>query len=591
MAGRRTRPLCHFRMGIPNIHLARPSDSHYDRAKWIGRAFRVKPVAAVCGSRMVGNVCDACEPSEVPPQVNIADEFVTRPAREHPERLAIRGEPRAFTYREVQQAVDRAANVLREWRCKPGDRVLIALPDSLDFVAAFFGVAKIGAIAVPVNSLGRAADYAHYLGDTGARMAIVHKSAFSEWSESTWPAALEVVAIAGECASETHDRERAMAENPRARTLLCWEEQCERAPSQCATHRTEAKDPAFFLYTSGSGGTPKAAIHRHEDMVHTSRGYAQAVLGLRADDITYSVSKLFFAYGLGNGMYFPFSVGASTVLDPAKPKPERTAEQLRKYRPTVFFSVPTFFASLLREAERGLDIDCSSVRMAVSAGETLPAEIFRQFKRKFGVEILDAIGSTEMLHMFLASRPGQAREGSCGMEVPGCRARILSDEGLEVPRGEIGNLWVRGGAAFSGYWKIEELTARTKKDGWVLTGDKFICDRDGYFHYCGRADDMMKVAGMWVSPGEVENALLAHPAIAEVAVVGQAGENGLVHPAAFVVLKKGVETGGDLAQGIRDWLRKKMVPYKCPQTVQFVENLPKTATGKIQRFRLRGTTT
>ncbi|MGB6485008.1 MAG: benzoate-CoA ligase family protein [Candidatus Acidiferrales bacterium] len=529
---------------------------------------------------------DASGRTHIPEQLNIADEFVSRPAREHPQRIAILGEPRPFPYREVEQAVNRAANVLREWGCKPGDRVLIALPDSIDFIAAFFGAAKIGAIAVPVNSLARAADYAYYLADTGARIAIVHKSVFGICPDR-WPGVLEVVAIAGECASETHDRERAMAESLSARTVVSWEEQCERASPECATYRTAATDPAFFLYTSGSGGTPKAAIHRHEDMVHTSRGYAHGVLGLRPDDITYSVSKLFFAYGLGNGMYFPFSAGASTVLDPGKPKPERTAEVLKKYRPTILFSVPTFFAALLREADRGLALDCSSLRMAVSAGETLPAEIFEQFKKKFGVEILDAIGSTEMLHMFLSSRPGLARPGSCGSEVPGCGAKILNDDGAEVPRGEIGNLWVRGGSAFAGYWNKDELTAGAKKGEWVLTGDKFTCDADGYFHYCGRTDDMMKVAGMWVSPSEVENALLAHPAIAEVAVVAQANENGLIHPGAYVVVKNGIEIRAELAQEIRDWLRQKMVSYKCPQTVQFVENLPKTATGKIQRFLLR----
>ena len=523
----------------------------------------------------------------IPAQLNIADEFISRPAREHPERIAILGEPRAFTYREVEQAVNRAANVLREWRCKPGDRVLIALPDSIDFIAAFFGAAKIGAIAVPVNSLARAADYAHYLADTGAQIAVMHKSVFIEWTGDEWPPALEVIAIAGECISETHDRERAMAEKLSARTLVCWEEQCERASPECATHRRAATDPAFFLYTSGSGGRPKAAIHRHEDMVHTSRGYAHGVLGIRSDDITYSVSKLFFAYGLGNGMYFPFSVGARTVLDPGKPKPERTAELLRKYRPTILFSVPTFFAALLREAERGLAVDCSSLRMAVSAGEALPAEIFEQFKRKFGVEILDGIGSTEMLHMFLSARPGKARAASCGSEVPGYGAKILGDDGAEVARGEIGNLWVRGGSAFAGYWNIDELTTRTKKGEWVLTGDKFTCDADGYFHYCGRADDMMKVAGMWVSPGEVENALLGHPAVAEVAVVAQANEHGLIHPAAYIVLRNNADAGAELGQEIREWLRKQMVSYKCPQTVHFVESLPKTATGKIQRFLLR----
>jgi benzoate-CoA ligase family protein len=538
---------------------------------------------------MADNMSAPSEHVHVPAQLNIADEFVSRPAQAHPDRAAILGEPRRFTYREVADAVNRAANVLREWRCKPGDRVLIALPDSLEFIAAFFGAAKIGAIAVPVNSLARAADYAHYFADSGARIAVIHKSVFSEWAPGSWAAALEVVAIVGESASETHDRERAMAENLAARTLVCWEEECERAAPECASHPTAAIDPAFFLYTSGSGGTPKAAIHRHEDMLHTSRGYVHGVLGLRSEDITYSVSKLFFAYGLGNGMYFPFSAGATTVLDPRKPKPEHTAEILAKYRPTILFSVPTFFAALLREVDRGLALDCSSLRLAVSAGETLPAEIFEQFKRKFGVEILDGIGSTEMLHMFLSSRPGSARASSCGCEVPGYAAKILADDGAEVPRGEIGNLWVRGPSAFAGYWNIDALTARTKKDGWVLTGDKFTCDADGYFHYCGRADDMMKVAGMWVSPGEVENALLAHPAIAEVAVVAQADASGLVHPAAFVVLKQGIQTHAHLAQEIRDWLRKKLVSYKIPQTVHFVENLPKTATGKIQRFLLRST--
>ena len=319
--------------------------------------------------------------SDTAAQLNIADEFVSRPAREHPESIAILGEPRPFTYREVEEAVNRAANVLREWGCKPGDRVLIVLPDSIEFIAAFFGAARIGAIAVPVNSMARASDYAYYLADTGARIAIVHKSVFAECVSDAWPPGLQVVAVGGECASETADRERAMMESLAARTTVSWEEQCERASPICAAHPTAAHDPAFFLYTSGSGGTPKAAIHRHADMIHTSRGYAQGVLGMRSDDRAYSVSKLFFAYGLGNGMYFPFSVGASTILDPSRPKPERATEILAKYRPTVLFSVPTFFAALLREAERGLRLDCSSLRMAVSAGEALPRRSSNNSKR------------------------------------------------------------------------------------------------------------------------------------------------------------------------------------------------------------------
>lgn len=518
-------------------------------------------------------------PLKVPELFNIADEFVSRPAREHSERIAILGEPSRFTYAEVESATNRAANAFKSWGCAPGDRVLIVLPDSLDFIAAFFGAAKIGAIAVPVNSTARAEDYAYYLADSGARFAVVHHSVIAESVLREFPPSLNVVAVAG-------GEPVAM---PGVR-VVSWEASCHAAPAKCGSHPTRATDPAFFLYTSGSGGTPKGAIHRHEDMLHTSRGFAQGVLGLRADDITYSVSKLFFAYGLGNGMYFPFSVGATTVLDPGKPRPERTAEILRKYRPTVLFSVPTFFAALLREAERGLDLDCSSLRMAVSAGETLPAEIFERFKTKCGVEIIDGIGSTEMLQMFLSCRPGKARPGSCGTEVPGYEAKIVDDEGREVAQDEIGNLWVRGGSAFSGYWNKPELTSRTRRGDWVVTGDKFTRDADGFYHYCGRADDMMKVAGMWVSPGEVENALLAHPLIAEAAVVACENEIGLVRPAAYIVLKNGAEIRGELGEEIREWLKKRLSNFKCPSEVHFVENLPKTATGKIQRFRLRAAT-
>ncbi|HEV2489617.1 MAG TPA: benzoate-CoA ligase family protein [Candidatus Acidoferrales bacterium] len=515
-------------------------------------------------------------PLPIPEFFNIAEEFVARPAREHPNRLAILGEPFRFTYREVETAVNRAANALRAWGCEPGDRVLIVLPDSIEFIAAFFGAAKIGAIAVPVNSMARADDYAYYLADSGARFAIVHHSVVANSVLKELPKSLRVVAVVG------GDRV-AMS----GVSVLSWEDECRAAPAECKSHPTRATDPAFFLYTSGSGGTPKAAVHHHEDMLYTSRGFAQSVLNLRADDITYSVSKLFFAYGLGNGMYFPFSVGAKTILDPGKPKPELTAEILAKHRPTILFSVPTFFAALLREAERGLTVDCSSLRVAVSAGETLPAEIFERFKQKFGVEIIDGIGSTEMLHMFLSCRPGKARAASCGTEVPGCEAKIVDEAGEAVAENEIGNLWVRGGSAFSGYWNKAELTARTKRGDWVVTGDKFTRDADGFYHYCGRADDMMKVAGMWVSPGEVENALLAHPLVAEAAVVACENELGLVHPSAYVVLKNGTENRENLDEGIREWLRKKLASFKCPSEVHFVEQLPKTATGKIQRFRLR----
>jgi benzoate-CoA ligase family protein len=514
---------------------------------------------------------------------NITDEFVSRPAREHPQKLAILGTGRARTYAELETLVGRVARTLREANCQPGDRVLLVLPDSAELIAAFFGAAKIGAIAVPVNPMARAADYRHWLENCGARIAIVHAPILGEFCAGTAgePELDLLVVYEGTSGTEKPDRV--------ARRIVEWDDWLSsHAAGVIATHPSLATDAAFFLYTSGSGGTPKAVVHRHQDMAAAARNYAQGVLGLRADDRLFSVSKLFFAYGLGNGMYFPLHFGASTLLYPGRPRADEVAAVIAQYRPTVFFSVPTFYASLLRESEKGLSLDFSSVRLAVSAGESLPAEIFEQFRKRFGVEILDGIGSSEMLHIFLSSRPGEARAGSCGREVPGYEARILNDADEPAAPDEAGNLWVKGESAFAEYWRIPELTARTKRDGWVNTGDKFSRDADGYFYYRGRADDMMKVSGMWVSPGEVENALLGHAAIAECAVVGNADAVGLVRPVAYIVLRQSVtNTAGGLDSEIYGWLRTRLPGFKCPQEYRFVKDLPRTATGKVQRFLLR----
>src|SRR5579863_534974 len=514
---------------------------------------------------------------------NIADEFVSRPAREHPEKLAILGTGRPRTYGELENLVGRVAQALGDANCQPGERVLIALPDSAEWVGAFFAAAKIGAIAVPVNPMARAADYRHWLENCGARIAIVHAPILGEFCDgAAGDGSLELLAIY-ESTLGTAKPERV------ARQTLQWEDWLPSHTGTVGTHPTQATDPAFFLYTSGSGGAPKAVVHRHQDMAVAARNYAQGVLRLRADDRLFSVSKLFFAYGLGNGMYFPLHFGASTILYSERPRPDEIAAVINEHRPTVFFSVPTFYASLLRESEKGLALDFSSVRLAVSAGESLPAEIFDQFRKRFGIEILDGIGSSEMLHIFLSSRPGAARAGSCGREVPGYEARILDDAGEPAGSDEAGNLWVKGESAFAEYWRIPELTARTKRDGWVNTGDKFSRDTDGYFYYRGRADDMMKVSGMWVSPGEVENALLGHAAIAECAVVGSADAVGLVRPVAYIVLRQSVtNTAGGLDSEIYGWLRTRLPGFKCPQEYRFVKELPRTATGKLQRYLLRG---
>ncbi len=515
---------------------------------------------------------------ELPEHFNVAAHFLEAPAALHPERLAIVGEPREVTYRELSALANRAGNALRSNGVSRGDRVLIVLPDSAEFVAAFFGAAKIGAVAVPVNPFSRSADYIDYLENSEPRAAIIHSNALAEFLPASGVRPQMPIVIVGE--------EKI---NSTGVSFAKWNSWTAAASEQLAAENTSPQDPAFMLYTSGSGGTPKAAVHHHADMAVASVNFAQGILELRAEDVTFSASKLFFAYGLGNGMYFPLSVGARTTLNPEKTKVERVIEIVARDRPTLFFAVPTLYAAILQEANGGRSaIDFSSVRKCVSAGETLPAEIFNAWKRQFGIEILDGIGSTEMLHIFISSVPGKCKPGSCGFPVPGYEVKIVDDQGELLRDGEIGNLWVRGASAFAEYWRIPELTARTKHGDWVATGDKFFCDSHGYYHYCGRADDMLKVAGMWVSPVEVENTLLGHPRVAEAAVVGATDERGLAYSVAHVVLRGNVHGSEGLAAEICAHVGARLVSYKVPREVRFCSELPKTVTGKIQRFKLRG---
>jgi benzoate-CoA ligase family protein len=516
--------------------------------------------------------------AEFSQSLNVAAHFLDAPAASHPKRIAIVGEPHEVSYGELAALANRAGNALRAQGVSRGDRVLLVLPDSAEFMAAFFGVAKIGAVAVPVNPFARSSDYIHYLENCEPRAAIVHSEALAEFlpASSVLPQVPIVAVSEGKI-------------NLHGVSCAKWNEWIAAASEQLAAAHTSPHDPAFMLYTSGSGGAPKAAVHRHADMLVTSRGFSRGVLDLSKDDVTFSASKLFFAYGLGNGMYFPLSAGARTVLNPERTKVDRVIELVKARRPTVFFAVPTLYAAILREAEeKNCDADFSSVRQCVSAGETLPAEIFNAWKRRFGMEILDGIGSTEMLHMFISSRPGKCKPGSCGFPVPGYEVKIVDDAGEPVRDGEIGNLWVCGESAFAEYWRIPELTARTKRGDWVVTGDKFFCDSDGCYHYCGRGDDMLKVAGMWVSPMEVENALLGHPHIAEAAVVGASDERGLSYSVAHVVLRGNIPGSEKLAAEICEHVKARLVSYKVPREVRFCSELPKTVTGKIQRFKLRG---
>lgn len=515
-------------------------------------------------------------PASIPLQLNLATWCLDQPAAAHPERVAILGEPAAVSYGELRALMNRAGNALLASGVRRGDRVLLALADSAEFVAVFLGAIKVGAIAVPVNPFARAADFSYWLKDCGAKLAIVSGAAAEEFRRA-WEAGGKLCSVVMAHGSA----ERAGAD------WTLWDLWLAGQPSTLEACPTRATDPAFFLYTSGSTGEPKAAVHQHKDALVTTQAFARDIMSISSMDRTFSVSKLFFAYGLGNGLYFPLATGACTILHPERPKPEQILQIVAKHRPSIFYSVPTFYAALLQAVEKGAAADFSSVRLAVSAGEALPVEIFERFQKRFGLEILDAIGSTEMLHMFLSSRPGRIRPGSCGQPLEGYQARIVDEQGREVPAGEIGNLWVRGESAFAQYWNKPEATARAQHDGWVVTGDKFYRDADGYYFYSGRADDMLKVSGLWVSPVEVENALLAHPAVSEAAVVGRTDENGLTRTVAYLVPRPLHAARTELAEEIRAFVRERLAAYKCPHAVVFVADIPKTATGKIRRFRLR----
>ncbi len=509
----------------------------------------------------------------IPEQFNVATYFVDRHLAEgRGDSLAILFAEQQLTYGQVAAQVNRAANALARTGIGGGDRVLLLLLDSPAFVAAFWGAIKQGAVAVPVNTLLTPEDYEFILQDSAARALIVHDVLY----EKVAPALarrpeLKVVWVAGRPADRA----------------VSFEDVLAREPAEAAAAPTQRDDPAFWLYTSGSTGRPKAAIHRHRDMVYCFEGFARGILQITAADRTFSASKLFFAYGLGNALYFPFGVGATTVLLAERPTPEKVFEIIRRHRPTLFYAVPSLYAAMLQVAEAEKS-DFSSVRLAVSAGEALPASLWERFQERFGISILDGIGSTEMLHMFISNRPGEVVPGSSGRLVPGYEARVVDEHGNDVAPGQIGNLWIRGASAAAGYWNRPELTAATFRGEWTVTGDKYICDARGYYFYCGRTDDMLKVSGLWVSPLEIETALLAHPEVVECAVVGATDRDGLTKPKAFVVTRQ--SDSGALESELREFLRTRLPGYKIPEWIVFTAALPKTATGKIQRFKLRQAT-
>jgi benzoate-CoA ligase len=510
----------------------------------------------------------------LPEQFNAATFFVDRHLAEgRGARTAFRFAGRPVTYAEVAESVDRCANALETLGVELEQRVLIVLRDTPAFAAAFWGAAKLGAVAVPVNPAMTAAEYEFLLNDSRARVAIVDESVTARVLavRQRCPWLRGVVAVGGGALPGVLDFDELLAAAKPTREPA----------------RTFREDIVYWGYTSGSTGKPKAAVHSHKDFVAAADLVGIEIFGLGADDLLFSASKLFFAFGLGNSLYFPARVGAASVLVPERIDAERAFEVIAAERPTVFFSVPTLYARMLAvdDAERRWDL--SSLRYCVSSGEALPPAIFDAWVERFGLELVEVVGSTEALHDFIANRPGEARRGAAGRLVPGFDARLVDDAGAPVPAGAVGHLLIKGETTSPYYWNRLDRTRATMRGEWLRTGDMFSRDADGFFYFAGRSDDMLKVAGMWVSPAEIEAQLVEHPAVLEAGVVGVADAQGLTRPHAFVVLKPGCAPSDDLAATLTEFVRKRG-GHRTPAVVAFVDELPKTATGKVQRFRLRG---
>ena len=485
-------------------------------------------------------------------------------------RIAVIDESGSHTYAELAERVDRCANVLRELGIQPEQRVLLCLYDSIDFPACFLGAIKAGIVPVPINTMWSASDYAYVLSDSRAQAAVV--------SEERLPAMLEAAQISG-WTGRIVIAGKSGGKHPELLRLMAL------ASDSCEACQTRPDDACFWLYSSGSTGRPKGAVHVQTSLALTAELYGQAVLGINAGDVIYSAAKLFFAYGLGNALTFPIAVGATAILFPGRPKPPEVSRILREQRPTIFFGVPTLFSSLLASPDLPGRHE-HALRLCASAGEALPEPVGTAWTERMGVEIVDGIGSTEMLHCFVGNRPGAVRYGTSGVPVPGYRVRVVDDEGFDVPQGGIGELQVAGPTTAACYWNNREKTRATFIGEWMRTGDKYRQDADGYLIYCGRSDDMLKVGGIWVSPMEVESALIAHDAVLEAAVIASTDESGLVKPKAFIVLKDGALAGDSMRQQLQDFVKERLAPYKYPRYIEFMTELPKTATGKLQRYLL-----
>jgi len=477
----------------------------------------------------------------------------------------------SWTYGQLADRAARFGAALRAKGVRREERILICLLDTIDWPTAFLGALKAGVIAVPVNTLMTETDYEYMLADSRAQMLVVSEALYPKFERLIGKSPdLKHVVVSGANA-HGHDRFEDL--------IAASEPEDYTAPTTC-------DDIAFWLYTSGSTGNPKGAVHVHASLPLTNALYARTTLGLTENDVCYSVAKLFFAYGLGNAMTFPMSAGATTVLLAERPTPDSVSALLRKHPVTVFYGVPTFYAAFLA-SEAAPARGEVKFRRCVSAGEALPPEVGKRWSEKYGCDILDGIGSTEMLHIFLSNAPGALKYGTTGKAVPGYELRLVDEHGDEVAPGEMGELLIRGPTSAVMYWNNREKSRRTFMGEWTRSGDKYIQDDEGFYAYCGRNDDMLKVSGLYVSPFEVEGALLTHERVLECAVVAWQDSDGLIKPKAFVVLKHQDDADDELARTLQDHVKARLAPFKYPRWIEFRADLPKTATGKIQRFMLR----
>jgi benzoate-CoA ligase family protein len=504
---------------------------------------------------------------------NAATFFIDRHVLEgRGRRLAFRHAGRSITWREVSDSVNLAGHVLASLGVEMEHRVLLALTDTPAFPAVFWGAVKLGAVPVPVNPLMTIEEYEFLLRDSRARVVVAEPE------------------LAARLAASHHRLpfvRAIMATGSAPAGVLGLDEQMAKASPSLEAAPTVAEDVMYWGYTSGSTGRPKAAVHTHQAFVAAADLVGAGVFGLGPDDLTFSASKMYFAFGLGNTLYFPARVGGASVLVGERLTPEAALDVIATERPTVFFAVATLYARMLHVPEVERRWDLSSLRLCVSSGEALPPAVFDGWKERFGHELVDVVGSTEALHDFLANRPGAVRRGSAGQVVPGFEARLVDDADRPVFPGQVGNLLIKGPTTAPYYWNRLQRTRATMLGEWLRTGDMFWQDTDGYFYFAGRSDDMLKVGGQWVSPAEVEATLVAHPSVMEAGVVGRRDADGLIKPQAFVVLKQDLPPSSALSAELSAFVRGRLAGYKSPRWIEFTSELPKTATGKIQRFRLR----